>query len=367
MAEFYTILTSVGLAKLINAQLTSDAVTITEVAVGDSNGAYYEPTQNQTKLRKEVWRGRVASVTQDATNSNWIITEVAIPADDGNFTIREVGVFDQDGDMIAIGKYPQTYKPIATNGSVKDLIIRLILEINNINSINIQIDPTVAIASRKYVNDRVDEIMNLIYTPATVSLSTNPNVSVKEYGEIIDKIVLSAAVLKKTQPIKKVEFYRGSSLINTITTPNPDGGTFVFTEETDITDTVTFKAKVYDERGSAEGTKTINFVYPFFAGSLAINTASPIEEQIESLTKLIKTKSNTTHSFTAANARFVFAYPASYGALTSILDQNGFETIGSYNLTTVSITGLNGTAIMYNVYTLATPTTQTDFLNTFKF
>lgn len=160
MAEFYTILTSVGLAKLINAQLTSDAVTITEVAVGDSNGAYYEPTQSQTKLRKEVWRGRVASVTQDSTNSNWIITEVAIPADDGNFTIREVGVFDQNGDLIAIGKYPQTYKPIATNGSVKDLIIRLILEINNINSVNIQIDPTVAIASRKYVNEKVDEAMN---------------------------------------------------------------------------------------------------------------------------------------------------------------------------------------------------------------
>ncbi|MBM7607584.1 hypothetical protein JOD29_000828 [Lysinibacillus composti] len=155
MAEFYTILTSIGLTKLVNAQLTADKLNITQIAVGDSLGSYYEPTQNLTKLKNEKWRGNVTNVSQDQTNPNWIVAEVAIPSTVGGWMIREVGLFDEVGDLIAVGKYPETYKPIAANGSVKDLIIRMIVEVNNASSVELKVDPTIITASRKYVDDKV--------------------------------------------------------------------------------------------------------------------------------------------------------------------------------------------------------------------
>lgn len=162
MAEFYTILTSIGLTKLVNAQLTADKLSITQIAVGDSFGSHYEPTQNLTSLKNEKWRGNVTNVSQDQTNPNWIVAEVAVPSTVGGWMIREVGLFDEDGDLIAIGKYPETYKPVAANGSVKDLIIRMIVEVNNASSVELKVDPTIITASRKYVNDNLEQLDNKV-------------------------------------------------------------------------------------------------------------------------------------------------------------------------------------------------------------
>ncbi|NOW92316.1 hypothetical protein BCD91_004339 [Clostridium beijerinckii] len=150
MAEnFYTILTTTGKAKIANSAALGTKVNFKTLKVGDGNGAYYEPTENQTALINKVWEGNIGAVTVDEINSNWIVTETTIPASDGGFFIREAGIFDEDGDLIAIAKMAATYKPVAAEGATKDLSIRIILEVSNSSSITLKVDPNVIIATKK--------------------------------------------------------------------------------------------------------------------------------------------------------------------------------------------------------------------------
>lgn len=155
MPSYFTLLTPAGLAKVTNAQLTNEKIEISQIAVGDANGTPYQPVGTETALRKEVWRGGIASIEIDSQNPNWIVVEGVIPASAGGFTIREVGLFDTDGAMIAIGNYPDTYKPVIADGSTMDLALRTIIEVNNASSVTLRVDPNVIVASRKYVDDRV--------------------------------------------------------------------------------------------------------------------------------------------------------------------------------------------------------------------
>lgn len=154
MNVFYTLLTPVGLAKVANAQLTQSKVAISHIAVGDSNGTNYPPTGNETALKKEKWRGSISGIAIDSANPNWIVVEAILPATVGGFTLREVALYDEVGDMIAIGNYPDTYKPVASDGSTMDLVLRTIIEVSNADSVTLKIDPNVIVASRKYVDDK---------------------------------------------------------------------------------------------------------------------------------------------------------------------------------------------------------------------
>lgn len=148
--EFYTILTNVGKAKLANAQVMGGTVNLVQMALGDGGN---NPQEVQTDLQNEVWRGNLNQIKTDEENPNWIVLEAVVPTADGGFTVREVGVFDEDGDLIAIGKYPQTYKPALDEGSGKDLYIRMILEVSNVSSVTLKINPAVVLASRAYVDE----------------------------------------------------------------------------------------------------------------------------------------------------------------------------------------------------------------------
>lgn len=153
--KFYIILTEIGLAKMANSQITGDKVNLVEMAVGDGNGAYYNPTSNDMALRKEVWRGPIGAVEIDADNANWIVIETVIPSTVGGFMVREAAIYDDVGDVIAIGKYPETYKPVLDQGSSKDLYIRMIIEVSNASAVTLKVDPAVIIASRKYVDEKI--------------------------------------------------------------------------------------------------------------------------------------------------------------------------------------------------------------------
>ncbi|WP_333638222.1 phage tail protein [Tissierella praeacuta] len=150
MAEqFYTILTQIGKASIANASALGTKVEFKYFALGDGNGSYYNPTETQTSLKNEVWRGQIAQITVDEKNPNWIVLETVIPSNVGGFTIREAGVFDTEGNLLAVGKYPETYKPVVADGSVKDLYIRMILEVSNTSAVTLKIDPTVILATKK--------------------------------------------------------------------------------------------------------------------------------------------------------------------------------------------------------------------------
>lgn len=155
MTNYYMLLTPTGLAKVTNAQLTQEKVEITHVAVGNADGRPYSPTGNETALKREVWRGGVASIEVDEQNPNWIIVEAIVPSSVGGFTMREVALYDAAGDMIAIGNYPENYKPVMSDGSTMDLALRTIIEVNNAESVTLKIDPNVIVASRAYVDKRV--------------------------------------------------------------------------------------------------------------------------------------------------------------------------------------------------------------------
>lgn len=172
MAEqFYTILTTIGKAKIANSSALGTNLNLTQFAVGDSNGKYYNPTEQQTTLINEVWRGNIGSISVDADNPNWIIIEVIIPSVNGGFMIREGGVFDIEGDLIAIAKYPETYKPLSTDGSTKDLVIRMILEVSNTANVTLKVDPTVIIATKKDILDIKGYISNHESKAASITQS----------------------------------------------------------------------------------------------------------------------------------------------------------------------------------------------------
>lgn len=143
MSTYYCLITNAGLAKLAAAQAAGTAVTLSQFAVGDSNGIYYEPLATQLTLVGEEWRGAINRVFVSPNDATRIVIEALIPASAGGFDIREAGIIDADGALFAVGKYPLTSKPAPGSGSEKDLYVRMILQVNNAATVTQTIDPSV--------------------------------------------------------------------------------------------------------------------------------------------------------------------------------------------------------------------------------
>jgi len=199
--EFFTILTATGRNKLANATATATPLNLTQMAVGDGdNGAYYSPTEAQTTLKHEVWRGAINHLAVDANNPNWIVAELVIPDDVGGFYIREVGLFDSAGAMIAVGKFPESYKPTLAAGSNKQLYVRMILEVANTSAVTLLVDPSVVLATRQYCDDKVADELNKWDGKKSVRVATTAAIALAGL-QTIDGVVLVAGdrVLVKDQ------------------------------------------------------------------------------------------------------------------------------------------------------------------------
>lgn len=153
--QFYTIMTDAGLAAFANAPITQAEIDFAKVAVGDGNGSYYTPTKDMTTLKNKVWEHVPSSVQLDPEADNRIVVTTIIPSTVGGFTIREVGVFDSNDTLLAIGKMPETFKPVMSQGSAKDLSIEVIFEVTNASSVVIKVNPTFIYASKKYVDEKI--------------------------------------------------------------------------------------------------------------------------------------------------------------------------------------------------------------------
>lgn len=156
-ATYYIKLTNAGLSALANAQATGTPVLISHFAVGDSNGAYYDPSESQTALVHEVWRDNVNRVYIHPNNPNWAVVEALIPYSDGGFDIREAGAFSSNGTLLAVGKYPLTNKPAPDSGSSKDLYVRMIMQVSNASDVQITIDGSLVMATTEYVTETLDD------------------------------------------------------------------------------------------------------------------------------------------------------------------------------------------------------------------
>ncbi|WP_413722718.1 phage tail protein [Sodalis sp. RH24] len=156
--KYYALLTNLGAAKLANATALGTQLKLTHLAVGDGGGTLPTPDPAQSKLIGEQRRAALNSLSVDAANTNQIIAEQIIPENEGGFWIREIGLFDSDGTLIAIANCPETYKPLLQEGSGRTQTVRMILIISNTEAVTLKIDPSVVLATRQYVDNAVIEV-----------------------------------------------------------------------------------------------------------------------------------------------------------------------------------------------------------------
>ncbi|MBN6399830.1 phage tail protein [Enterobacter hormaechei] len=157
-AKFYTLLTDIGAAKLASAAALGVPLKITQMAVGDGGGVLPTPNAQQTKLVAEKRRADLNMLYIDPQNSSQIIAEQVIPETEGGWWIREVGLFDDTGALIAVGNCPESYKPQLAEGSGRTQTVRMVLITSSTDNITLKIDPAVVLATRKYVDDKVLEL-----------------------------------------------------------------------------------------------------------------------------------------------------------------------------------------------------------------
>ncbi|WP_171001323.1 phage tail protein, partial [Escherichia albertii] len=156
--KFKTVITDTGAKKLAQAAAPDgNPVRLTHMAVGDGGGTLPTPDSKQTRLVHEVWRHTVNRVTLDATHQNRIIAELVIPPETGGFWIREIGVFDEHGDLIAVGNTAESYKPAVAEGSGRAQTFRTILAVSSTATVALTVDNTMVMATVDYVDDKLKE------------------------------------------------------------------------------------------------------------------------------------------------------------------------------------------------------------------
>ncbi len=157
-AKFFALLTNIGAAKLANATALGTRLEITHMAVGDGGGTLPTPNPAQTQLVNEQRRAALNALSIDPINTSQIIAEQVIPEAEGGWWIREIGLLDKDGDLVAIANCAETYKPLMQEGSGRTQTIRVILIVSSTAAVSLKIDPSVVLATRKYVDDKVIEV-----------------------------------------------------------------------------------------------------------------------------------------------------------------------------------------------------------------
>ncbi|HDW0746907.1 phage tail protein [Escherichia coli] len=156
--KFKTVITDTGAKKLAQAAAPDGKpVRLTHMAVGDGGGTLPTPDSKQTRLVHEVWRHTVNRVILDATHQNRIIAELLIPPETGGFWIREIGVFDENGDLIAVGNTAESYKPIVAEGSGRAQTFRTILTVSSTATVALTVNNTMVMATVDYVDDKLKE------------------------------------------------------------------------------------------------------------------------------------------------------------------------------------------------------------------
>lgn len=176
-AKFFALLTVIGANKLAKATALGTTLKITQMAVGDGGGMLPTPDTQQTKLVGEKRRAGLNTLFVDPKNDSQIIAEQVIPENEGGYWIREIGLFDDEGSLIAVGNCPETYKPQLQEGSGRTQTIRMILTVSHTESVELKVDPSVILATRESVNDAIEsaskqtleEVAKLYATKAELS------------------------------------------------------------------------------------------------------------------------------------------------------------------------------------------------------
>lgn len=156
--KYKTVITKAGAEKLAAATVPNGKkVNFTAMAVGDGGGALPVPDASQTKLRNEVWRHALNKISQDKKNKNYVVAELLIPPEVGGFWMREMGLYDDAGTLIAVGNMAESYKPTLVEGSGRAQTLRMVIMISDIASVELTIDTSTVMATQDYVDGKLAE------------------------------------------------------------------------------------------------------------------------------------------------------------------------------------------------------------------
>ncbi len=182
--EYFTILTDAGIAKLAGAFNGGENISFTKFAVGSGiDNAVYTPLSNQTSLKGEVFRANINEISLDDNNSSLVIFDLILPSNIGGFTVREIGLFDNNNILLAIAKSPPTYKPDIATGAVGDTHFKIMLDVGNNDKVTLTIDPSIVLASRKFVEEKINISAGLLdkkITAAIAAAISNVNLSLED-------------------------------------------------------------------------------------------------------------------------------------------------------------------------------------------
>lgn len=203
-SQFFAILTNVGMAKQANADALGIPWKFTDMGVGDANNTDPIPNAAQTRLINEWRRRPLNQVRVDPVNPAVIIAEQIIPADEGGHWIREIGLYDADGDLVAVANCAPSFKPVLSQGSGRTQVVRMNFIVSSTGNITLKIDPAVVLATREYVDQRILEELYKLDSKQSVRVATTGNIALAGL-QTIDGIALVAGdrVLVKNQTVAK--------------------------------------------------------------------------------------------------------------------------------------------------------------------
>lgn len=156
-SEYYTILTKIGIAKFIAARASGNGINLKSFKLSSK---VILPSEEMQSLEEIVYEANISSKSVDESNPNYVNLMCHVPSDVGGFEVNAVGVYDEAGDLLAVGNVPRTYKPILKEGGAKELMIKIVMELSNAEEVILKLDPSVIMASRDYV-DAIKVELNL--------------------------------------------------------------------------------------------------------------------------------------------------------------------------------------------------------------
>ncbi|NWA67700.1 phage tail protein [Pseudomonas reactans] len=262
-SQFMAILTNVGAAKLANANALGIPWNLTALGVGDANGTDPVPSATQTKLINEKRRAPLNQLRVDPVNAAVIIAEQVIPADVGGWWIREIGLYDSDGDLVAVSNCAPSFKPALDQGSGRTQIVRMNFIVSSINNIVLKIDPAIVLATREYVDLAITEAINKQDFKHSVLVATTTNIALTGI-QTIDGVLLvegSRVLVKDQTQAKDNGIYVVAA-----------GGTWKRAQDADASVEVTPGLFVSVEKGTANGDSVWQLVTdaPIVLGTTAL-------------------------------------------------------------------------------------------------
>ncbi len=180
--KYCSIVTDIGEQLMTQAIAEGKKVNISKIAVGDGEGSYYKPSATQTKLKNELWRGDINSCEISSDSQNIIVTKAIIPGEIGGFTIREMGVFDPDGHMIAVGNTPATPKVTIRDGIINEMSLLMEIVLVNVDAVELLIDPNVVTATKGELEAVKNDIYQVLGNKVDIVV-TSENIPISQRKE----------------------------------------------------------------------------------------------------------------------------------------------------------------------------------------